>query len=167
MFWHCGRCRAFLERETGLVTRWNHDALWNLLFDGCVVFGLDKTQWINTSRWHGAPNYNRLLKLHPELQTSWIFVPNSRNLSFNCHEKCTFYLKRESWTTEVQFIFSLVNATWRSPFSTHFILWHKPESTPWEALQNSWINLLDNLLTATVSPHVALSGNFPLIHSKI
>ncbi len=32
-----------------LVSRWNHKVLQNLLADGSVDFGLDNTQWTNTS----------------------------------------------------------------------------------------------------------------------
>ncbi len=39
-----------------LVSRWKHKVLQNLLVDGCIGFGLDKTQWTNTSRRHGSPN---------------------------------------------------------------------------------------------------------------
>ncbi len=35
-----------------LVSRWKHKVLHNLLVDGCIDFGLDKTQCTNTSRRH-------------------------------------------------------------------------------------------------------------------
>ncbi len=31
-----------------------------------------KTQWTNTSRWHGSPNHHWLWKLHTGLQATWI-----------------------------------------------------------------------------------------------
>ncbi len=44
----------------------------NFLVDGCVDCGLQKTQWTNTSRWHGSPNHHWLWKLHTGLQATWI-----------------------------------------------------------------------------------------------
>ncbi len=47
------------------------------LVDGCVDCGLQKTQWTNTSRWHGSPNHHWLWKLHTGLQTTWIMCLSS------------------------------------------------------------------------------------------
>ncbi len=60
-----------------LVSRWKHKVLQNLLVDGCIDFGLDKTQWTNTSRRHGTPNHPRLQKLHTGLQAAWILCLSS------------------------------------------------------------------------------------------
>ncbi len=50
--------KVLLEKEISisikLVSRWKHKVLQNLLVDGCSDFGLDKTQWTNTSRRHGT-----------------------------------------------------------------------------------------------------------------
>ncbi len=43
----------------------------NFLVDGGVDCGLQKTQWTNTSRWHGSPNHHWLWKLHTGLQATW------------------------------------------------------------------------------------------------
>ncbi len=65
--------KILLENEISisikLVSRWKHKVLQNLLVDGCTDVGLDKTQWTNTSRFHGTPNYHWLQKLHTGLQT--------------------------------------------------------------------------------------------------
>ena len=49
-----GRCQILLEKEISisikLVSRWKHEVLLNLLVDGCIDSGLDKTQWTNPSR---------------------------------------------------------------------------------------------------------------------
>ncbi len=46
--------KVLLKKEISisikLVSRWKHKVLQNLLVDGCIDFGLDKTQWTNTSR---------------------------------------------------------------------------------------------------------------------
>ncbi len=47
------------------------------LIDGCVDCGLQKTQWTNTSRWHGSPNHRWLWKLHTGLQATWILCLSS------------------------------------------------------------------------------------------
>ncbi len=50
--------KVLLEKEISisikLVSRWKHKVLQNLLVDGCVDSGLDKTQWTNTSSRHGT-----------------------------------------------------------------------------------------------------------------
>ena len=49
-----GRCQVVLEKEISisvkLVSRQKHEVLLNLLVDGYIDSGLDKTQWTNTSR---------------------------------------------------------------------------------------------------------------------
>ena len=71
-----GRCQVVLEKEISisvkLVSRRKHEVLLNLLVDGYIDSGLDKTQWTNTSRWHGTPNHHWLWKLHTGLQATWI-----------------------------------------------------------------------------------------------
>jgi len=50
--------KVLLEEEIrisiNLISRWKHKVLQNLLVDGYIDFGLDKTQWTNTSRRHGT-----------------------------------------------------------------------------------------------------------------
>ncbi len=67
---------------------------------GCIDFGLDKTQWINTSRHHGTPNHPWLQKLQT-LISKW-------------NAKCNFIWKEDHWAT-VQLFFSLaqVRCFWR------------------------------------------------------
>ncbi len=59
--------------------------LQNLLVNGCSDVGFQKTQWINTSRWHCTPNHHRLWKLNTGLQATWAMSfstrpPDSRTL---------------------------------------------------------------------------------------
>ncbi len=72
--------KVLLEKEISisikLVSRWKHKVLQNILVD-CIDFGLDKTQWTNTSRRHGTPNHPWLPKLHTGLQASWILCLSS------------------------------------------------------------------------------------------
>ncbi len=73
--------KVLLEKEISisikLVSRWKHKVLQNLLVDGCIDFGLEKTQWTNTSRRHGTPNHHWLRKLHTGLQATWIMCLSS------------------------------------------------------------------------------------------
>ncbi len=100
--------KVLLEKEISisikLVHRWKHKMLPNLLVDGCTDFGLDKTQWTNTSRRHGTPNHHWLQKLHTGLQATWILCLSTLppDLDFQMKCKMYFYLKRGLWTTEQQ-----------------------------------------------------------------
>ncbi len=81
-----------------LVSRRKHEVLWNFLVDGCVDCGLQKTQWTNTSRWHGSPNHHWLWKLHTGLQATWILClstlpPDSGTLISKLNAKFTFIRK--------------------------------------------------------------------------
>ncbi len=100
--------KVLLENEISisikLVSRWKHKVLQNVLVDGCVDFGLQKTQWVITSRWHCSPNHHRLWKLHTGsvfLQTLGPWYPNEMQHLLSS-EKRTLDL----WAT-VQFFFSL------------------------------------------------------------
>ncbi len=79
--------KILLEKEISisikLVSRWKHKVLQNLPVDGWIYFGLDKTQWTNTSRHHSTPNHHWLQKLLTGLQAAWILClstlpPDSR-----------------------------------------------------------------------------------------
>ncbi len=103
-FGSVGRCQVLLEKEISisikLVSRWKHKVLQNLLVDGCIDFGLDKTQWTNTSRCHGSPNHHWLWKLHTGLQAAWILClsslpPDSGTLIYKWKAKCTFIWKED------------------------------------------------------------------------
>ncbi len=54
-----------------LVSRRKHEVLQNVLVNGCCDVGFQKTQWINTSRWHCTSNHHRLWKLNTGLQANW------------------------------------------------------------------------------------------------
>ncbi len=73
--------KVLLEKEISislkLISRWKHKVLQNLLVDGCIDFGLDKTQWANTSWRHSTPNHPWLRKLHTGLQAAWILCLSS------------------------------------------------------------------------------------------
>ncbi len=74
--------------------------LWNFLVDGCVDCGLHKTQWTNTSRWHGSPNHHWLWKLHNGLQATWILClstlpPDSGTLISKLNAKFTLIWKED------------------------------------------------------------------------
>ncbi len=98
--------KVLLEKEISisieLVSRWKHKVLQNLLVDGCIDFGLDKTQWTNTSRRHGTPNHHWLSDTG--LQAAWILCLSSLppDLDFQMKCKIYVYLKRGLWTTEQQ-----------------------------------------------------------------
>ncbi len=109
--------KVLLEKEISisikLVSRWKHKVLQNLLVDGSINFGLDKTQWTNTSRRHGTPNHHRLWKLHTRLQAAWILFlptlpPESRLWFPNEKQHLLLSEKRtfDHWAT-VQFLFYL------------------------------------------------------------
>ncbi len=95
--------KVLLENEISisikLVSRWKHKVLQNLLVEGCIDFGLDKTQWTNTSRWHGSPNHHRLWKLHTGLQATWILclstLPDSGTLVSKWKANCTLIWKED------------------------------------------------------------------------
>ncbi len=73
--------KVLLEMEINisikLVGWWKHKVLQNLLVDSCIDFGLDKTQWTNTSRCHSTQNHHRLWKCHTGLQVAWILCLSS------------------------------------------------------------------------------------------
>ncbi len=117
--------KVLLEKEISisikLVSRWKHKVLQNLLVDGCIDFGLDKTQWTNTNRRHGTPNHHWLRKLHTGLQAAWILClsslpPDSRPWFPNEMQNLLLSEKRtlDHWAT-VQFFFSTaqVRCFWR------------------------------------------------------
>ncbi len=66
------RCQVLLENEIcisiKLVSSRRHEVHKNFLVYGCVDLGPQKTQWTNTSRWHGTPNHHWLWKLYTDLK---------------------------------------------------------------------------------------------------
>ncbi len=145
-----------------LVSRWKHKVLQNLLVDGCIDFGLDKTQWTNTSRRHGTPNHPWLRKLRTGLQAAWILClsslhPDSRPWFPNEMQNLLLSEKRtlDHWAT-VQLFFLLspgkmlltlfLFQKWLgSPFPEDvwawwlLMHWLQLQSTPCEALPSVWI----------------------------
>ncbi len=104
-----------------LVSRRKHEVLKNFLVDGCVDCGLQKTQWTNTSRWHGSPNHHWLWKLHTELQAMlilWLSTlpPDSGTLISKWNTKCTFIWKEDFGplsNSPVLFSLAQVRCFWR------------------------------------------------------
>ncbi len=78
-----------------LVSRRKHKVLQNLLVDGCVDSGLQKTQWTNTSRRHGNPNHHWLWKLHTGLQATWFCASPIWTLISKLNAKFTFIWKED------------------------------------------------------------------------
>ncbi len=157
--------KVLLEKEISisikLVSRWKNKVLQNLLLDGCIDFGLDKTQWTNTSRCHGTPNHHWLRKLHTGLQAAWILCLSSLPPDFrpwfpNEMQNVLLSEKRtlDHWAT-VQLFFSLAKMLlmlflfqkWLgSPFPEDvwawwlLMHWLQLQSTPCEALPSVWIS---------------------------
>ncbi len=103
-FGSVGRCQVLLENEISisikLVSRRKHGSA--LKFPGRWLRWLwtQKTQWTNTSRWHGSPNHHWLWKLHTGLQATWILClstlpPDSRTLISKLNAKFTFIWKED------------------------------------------------------------------------
>ncbi len=108
-FGSAGRCQVLLENDISisikLVSRRTHEVLYNVLVDGCVDCGLQKTQWANTSRWHAAQiitdcgNFTLDFKQHG-FCASPLFLQTLRPWFPN--EMQYLLLKRGLWTTEQQ-----------------------------------------------------------------
>ncbi len=154
--------KVLLEKENSisikLFSRWKHKVLQNLLVDGCFDFGLDKTQWTNTSRRHGTPNHHRLRKLHTGLQAACILClytlpPDSWPWFSNKMQNLLSSEKRTlgHWAT-VQFLFSLaqVRYFWRCFWVCWLLMhWLQLQFTPCEALPSA---LLDSIFKLAVIP---------------
>ncbi len=104
--WQCGQVptKVLLENEISisikLISRRKPRVLKNVLVDGCVDCGLQKTQWTNTSRWHGSPNHHWLWKRHTGLQATWILClstlpPDSGTLISKLNAKFIFIWKED------------------------------------------------------------------------
>ncbi len=99
-----GRCQILLENEISIFkkldSRRKHEVLQNLLVNGCSYVGFQKTQWINTSRWHCTPNHHRLWKLNTGLQATWAMSfstlpPDSRTLVSKWNTKLVLIWKED------------------------------------------------------------------------
>ncbi len=160
-FGSVSRCQVLLENEISisikLVSRKKHEVLYNFLVDGCVDCGLQKTQWTNTSRWHGSPNHHWLWKLHTGLQATRILClstlpPDSGTLISKWNAKFTFI-----WSSPVLFLhspgkmlltLSLVQKWLGSPFPEDVWAWWLLWSSP-KCLNQA---LLDCILKLAVIP---------------
>ncbi len=158
--------KVLLENEISIsikfVSRWKNKVLQNLLVDSCIDFGLDKTQWANTNRWHGSPNHHWLWKLHTGLQATWIMClstlrPDSGTLISKLNAKFTFVWKEDFGplsNTPVLFLLSpgkmlltmILFQKWLgSPFPEDvwawwlLMHWLQLQFTPCEALPSVWI----------------------------
>ncbi len=154
------RCQVLLENEISisikLVSRRKHEVLLNFLVDGCVDCGLQKTQWTNTSRWHGSPNHHWLWKLHTGLQATWILclstLPlDSGTLISKWNAKFTYIWKEDF---ELFFSTAQVRHFWRCLWFRSGLValflktsergdsmhWLQLQSTPCEALTSVWIS---------------------------
>ncbi len=120
---------------------------------------LQKTQWTNTSRWHGSPNHHWLWKLHTGLQETWILFlstlpPDSGTLIYKLNAKCTFIWKEDFGplsNSPVLFLFSagkmlltmfLFQKGLGSSFPEDVWAWWlliQLQFTPCEALPSVWI----------------------------
>ncbi len=92
--------KVLLEKEISisikLVSRCKHKMLQNLLIDSWIDFGLDKTQWTNTSRCHSTPNHHWLQKRHTGLKAAWILgLSDSGTLISKWNAKFTFIWKED------------------------------------------------------------------------
>ncbi len=128
-----------------------------------ALTGLQKTQWTNTSRWHGSPTHHWLWKLHTGLQATWILclstLPPDSGTLFPNEMQNYFHLKRGLWTTEQQsslfFSTAQVRCFWRclwfrsglvalflktSESGWLLMHWLQLQSTPCEALPSVWIS---------------------------
>ncbi len=127
-----------------------------------ALTGLQKTQWTNTSRWHGSPNHHRLWKLHTGLQATWILClsslpPDSGTLISKWNAKFTLIWKEDFGAlsnSPVIFLLSpgkmfltmfLVQKWFGSSFPEDvwawwlLMHWLQLQVTPCEALPSVWI----------------------------
>ncbi len=156
--------KVLLEKEISisikLVSRWKHRVLENLLVDGCIDFGLDKTKWTNTSRRHGTPNHPWLQKLHTGLQAAWILCLSTLppDFDFQMKAKFTFIWKEDFGTLSNSPVLCLHSPgkmlltmflfqKWLgSPFPEDvwawwlLMHWLQLQFTPCEALPSVWIS---------------------------
>ncbi len=113
-FGSVGRCQVLLENEISisikLVSKRKHEVLEKFLVDGCVDCGLQKTQWTNTSRWHGSPNHHWLETSHWTWSNvdSVLLHSSCRLWDFDFQIKCKiyFYLKRGLWTRGLHWVWA-------------------------------------------------------------
>ncbi len=92
--------KVLLEKEIStsikLVSRWKHKVLQNLQVNGCIDFGLDKTQWTNTSKRHGNP------KSSLPVETSHWTLSNMDSVPL--HSSSRFRTLISKWNAKMYFI---------------------------------------------------------------
>ncbi len=183
------RCQVLLENEISisikLVSWRKQEVLQNLLVNGCVDCGLQKTQWTNTSRWHGNINHHRLWKLNTGLQATWILClatlpPDSGTLISKLIATFTFIWKEDFGPlSNSSFLFLL------SPdkmFLTMFLFlkwlgssfpedvwawwllmhWLQLQFTPCEALPSVWIIFAWQYSQACSQPCCLCTFSYPI-----
>ncbi len=183
-FGSVGRCQVLLENEISfsikLVSRRKHEVLQNVLVDDCVDCGLQKTQWTNTSRWHGSPNHHRLWKRHTGLQATWILClstlpPDSGTLISKWNAKFTFIWKEDfgplSNSPVLLFLspgkmlltMFLFQKWLGSPFPEDvWAWWLQLQFTPCEALPSVWIGFAWQYSQACSYPCCLCSFSYPI-----
>ncbi len=188
-FGSVGRCQVLLENEISisikLVSRKKHVVLKNFQVDGCVDCGLQKTQWTNTSRWHGSPNHHWLWKLHTGPQATWILClstlpPDCGTLISKWNAKCTFFWQEDFGplsNSPVLFLFSPVKmflmmflfqkwlgSSFPEDVGSWWLLihWLQLQFTPCEALPSVWIGFAWQCSQACGHPCCLCTFSYPI-----
>ncbi len=81
------RCQVLLENEISISISWSAEVSMKCSkCPGrcCVDWGLQKTQWTNTSRWHGTPNHHWLWKTSHWTSRTWILCLSSIPQQSSC-----------------------------------------------------------------------------------
>ncbi len=145
-----------------------------------LTVGIQKTQWTNTSRWHGSPNHHWLWKLHTGLQATWILClstrpPDSGTLISKWNAKFTFIWKEDfdHWVLflhspgKTLLMLSLVQKWLDSPFPEDvwawwlLMHWLQLQSTPCEALTSVWISFAWQYSQACRHPGCLCTFSYP------
>ncbi len=119
------RCQVLLENEICISIKWSAAGSMkcskNFLVYGCVDLGPQKTQWTNTSRWHGSPTHHWLWKLYTGPQATWILClsslpPDSGTLISKGNAKFTFIREHNFGplsSSPVLFVLAQARRFWR------------------------------------------------------
>ncbi len=155
------------------------------MVDDCVDCGLQKTQWTNTSWWHGSPNHHRLWKLQTGLQATWILClstlpPGFGTLISKLNAKFTFIWKKDFGplsNSPVLFLLSpgkmlltmfLFQKWLGSPFPEDvwawwlLMHWLQLQFTPCEALPSVWISFAWQYSQACSYPCCLCTFSYPI-----
>ncbi len=177
-----GRCQVLLENEISHKACQQKEAWSALKFPGRWLRWLwtQKTQWTNTSRWHGSPNHHRLWKLHTGLQATWILClstlpPDSGTLFPNEMQNVLSSEKRtlDHWVIflhspgKTLLVLSPVQKWLGSPFPEDvwawwlLMHWLQLQSTPCEALTSVWISFAWQYSQASNHPCCLCTFSYP------